>query len=82
VTWFKDASNEMAMFHLGSKRGERFVIADLVLFAHQRGFQRPKDNRAWGPVVQRAADCGLIKKVGMMPAFWRNGAKVAVWQAN
>ncbi len=82
MSWFKLASTEMAMFIIGKRRGDRFVSADVVLFAHQRGIPRARDNRAWGPVIQRAADSGLIKKVGTTPAFWRKGARTAVWQAN
>lgn len=79
-TWHALASIDLAMYIIGKRRGFRFVSCDVVLFAYKRGSRRPKDNRSWGPVLQRAADCGLIRTVGRLPAFWRKGGHTAVWE--
>jgi hypothetical protein len=41
-----------------------FLTEALVSAADQWGVPKPKDSRAWGPVIHRAARAGLIVKAG------------------
>ena len=59
--------------------GSLFVSADLVVYAHRMKLPHPKDNRSWGPVIQKFVDSGLVRRVGYVPAFWRRGALTTLW---
>jgi hypothetical protein len=59
--------------------GAVFVSADLVVYAHRMKLPHPKDNRSWGPVIQKFVDYGLICRAGYVKAFWRKGAMTTLW---
>lgn len=49
-------------------------------WAYDRGLPVPANERAWGPVVQRAIRAGLIERVGYAPAASSNGSPKATYR--
>lgn len=60
-------------------RGQTFVTSALVDYLADR-IERPEEPRAWGGVIGRAKDEGLIEACGQAKNS-RRGAWVTVWRA-
>ena len=47
--------------------GKVFMVEDIRVYACSRGLPRPPSNRAWGGVIKKARQLGLVKHIGYAP---------------
>ena len=59
--------------------GDKFMSEQVRTWAYLDGLDEPEDNRAWGPVINRAAREKLIVKVGYAPAVTGHCRPMPVW---
>ena len=57
--------------------GGTFLVEQLHQWA---GSERPRNGKAWGGVIQRAARAGKIVKVGYAPALSSNHSPKCLWR--
>lgn len=50
-------------------------------WAYARGLTRPHDERAFGPLMTRAAKARVIVRAGFAPSASSNGSPKPLWQA-
>jgi hypothetical protein len=65
------------LLHFALQEGN-FIAEEAREFAHKKGLPRPPDGRAWGAVIKRAVNRGLIRKVSYRTDQY--GSPKAVWQ--
>lgn len=58
-----------------------FLGEQFRAWAHARGLARPHDDRAFGPLMTRAAKAGVIVRAGFAPSASSNGSAKPLWQA-
>lgn len=58
-----------------------FLAEDVRAEAEKDGLSPPPTKRAWGPVLQKAAREGIVKRVGYAPANSSNRAPKCLWSA-
>lgn len=61
---WSDRALEMLRRFLAEHPREHFICEDVREYAGKRGFSRPPDSRAWGAVMRRAAEFGLVVATG------------------
>jgi hypothetical protein len=59
-----------------------FTSEDLRVLARAKGFRAPDNARAWGPIIQQAADAGLAKDHAMVRPKLPDarGRKIRQWR--
>lgn len=77
--WQEGAYNALkayALTHTG------FMTEDARMAAYEQGLPKPHDNRAWGPVINRAVKNGTIVREGFAPAKTGHMRPMPVWRSN
>lgn len=77
--WQGAASDALIDFLDTLRIGDEFKTEDVRFWAYLMGLDEAKDNRAWGPVISRAAREKLIVKVGYAPAVTGHCRPMPVW---
>lgn len=57
--------------------GGTFLVEQLNWWA---GSERPRNGKAWGPIIQRAARLGVITHAGYAPASTSNRSPKCLWR--
>ena len=79
--WVPKALGAVSVY-MGRHRGTYFIADDLIMWTRVHGFSQPVDPRAWGPVLQEAADMGMIRKVSNYgKAPHRKMGRCSIWSA-
>lgn len=60
---WKSLADGYLLEFIAHHRGE-FMVEDVREFAYKMGLQRPTSERSWAGVIMRAANLGLVRKVG------------------
>lgn len=61
-TWIEKAVNWVKVY---AEKHDEFMCEAARAHAESFGFAEPPTKRAWGPVMQLAADAGYVKKIGL-----------------
>jgi hypothetical protein len=78
--WGDSAYGHLIDF-IGAHRGERFTTERVKAFAYGRGLPKPRNESAWGPVMNTAARNHRIRRDGFMEpeSASRHGSPNRAW---
>jgi hypothetical protein len=65
--WNKRAMQFLEQF-IDELKAETFLCEDLRIYAYEKNFEAPPDERAWGQIIMKAARRRLIENVGLAHA--------------
>lgn len=63
MNW-KDQAAAILQRYIEANPGKDFITPDVRKFAAAVGFAQPADDRAWGGVMRRAKNAGVIASIG------------------
>lgn len=78
---WSDLALEWIKLFAMQNRGRRFIGREVVLASRCYGVIQPPNDKAWGGPMKRAAELGVIRKVGTAPDPNRHCNPVPLWEA-
>lgn len=83
VPGWSEVAYEFIRLHAMRNKGERMTGYEIVQAALAYGVPKPPTDKAFGGPIQRAARCGVLRKVGTVADQnpERHGSPVTLWEA-